>query len=235
MFICIICSLFCSTQVFLAKKNSDYAWLFVNVLAPLLNFVGGSQNRKEFLWQKQAQRVVDALSLGELKAESGLKQQCGLGRPCDTRRGSHFKTILNVLNLYPTILEWLDTIGEVSDTPDKNKAQSFTHLLMSFHFIFVAYMMVRIFGIVNELNVVLQKHNQDIVNAIVMVDVTKKNMQKIRDSGWDSHTEKVTSFMFRYDIEIPDMEVRYHVSGKRMYRDNGPKVTKLHHFDLLFF
>ncbi|XP_021737698.1 zinc finger MYM-type protein 1-like [Chenopodium quinoa] len=47
------------TQVALAKKNSDCAWLFVDVLAPLLNFVGGSPKRKEFLRENQAQRVVD--------------------------------------------------------------------------------------------------------------------------------------------------------------------------------
>nr|XP_017227202.1 PREDICTED: zinc finger MYM-type protein 1-like isoform X2 [Daucus carota subsp. sativus] len=111
------------TQVAIAKRNSDCGWLFVDVLAPLLNFVGGSSKRKEFLREKQATRVVEALSLGELESGSGLNQERGLGRPCDTRWGSHFKTILNVLDLYPVILESLDAIAEVSDTLDSNKAQ----------------------------------------------------------------------------------------------------------------
>ncbi|XP_021749688.1 zinc finger MYM-type protein 1-like [Chenopodium quinoa] len=112
------------TQVALAKKNSDCGWLFVDVLAPLLNFV-----------------------------------------------------------------------GEVFDTLDLNKAQSITHLLMSFDIVFVAHLMVDIFGITNALNVALQKHDQDIVNAMVMVDVTKTNLQKLRDEGWIPHIEKFTSFM----------------------------------------
>ncbi|XP_074341928.1 uncharacterized protein LOC141679326 [Apium graveolens] len=103
----------------------------------------------------------------------------GLGRPYDTRWGSHFKTILNVLDLYPTILESLDAIAEVSDTIDSNKAQSITHLLMSFDFVFVAKLMVAIFGITNELNVAPQKHDQDIVIAMAMVDITKTNLQKM--------------------------------------------------------
>ncbi|XP_057248263.1 uncharacterized protein LOC104904219 [Beta vulgaris subsp. vulgaris] len=186
------------TQVALAKKNSDCGWLFVDVLAPLLNFVGGSPKRKEFLREKQAQRVVEALSLGELESGTGLNQERGLGRPCDTRWGSHFKIILNVLDLYPSILESLDKIGEVSDAIDSNKAQALTHLLMSFDFVFVAHLMVSIFGITNALNVALQKRDQDIVNAMTMVDVTKINLQKMRDDGWDSHMEKITSFMAKY-------------------------------------
>ncbi|XP_021769839.1 zinc finger MYM-type protein 1-like [Chenopodium quinoa] len=110
------------TQVALAKKNSDCGWLFVNVLAPLLNFVGGT----------------------------GLNQE-----------------------------------QEVCDTLDSNKAQAITHLLMSFNFVFVAHLMVDIFAIKKELNKALQKHDQDIVNAVAMVDVTKANLQELRDEGFD--------------------------------------------------
>ncbi|XP_048497995.2 uncharacterized protein LOC125496544 [Beta vulgaris subsp. vulgaris] len=168
------------TQVALAKKNSNFAWLFADVLAPLLNFVGGSPKRKEFLREKQAQRIVEALSSGELETGSGLNQERGLGRPCDTRWGSHFKTILNVLDLYPSILGSLDDIAEVSDALDSNKAQTITNLLMSFDFVFVAHLMVGIFGITNNLNVALQKRDQDIVNAMRMVNVTKINLQEMK-------------------------------------------------------
>ncbi|XP_057250623.1 uncharacterized protein LOC104908187 [Beta vulgaris subsp. vulgaris] len=181
------------TQVALAKKNSDCGWLFVDVLAPLLNFVGGSPKRKEFLREKQAQRVW-----------------------------KHYS-------------QSLDKIGEVSDAIDSNKAQALTHLLMSFDFVFVAHLMVSIFGITNALNVALQKRDQDIVNAMAMVDVTKINLQKMRDEGWDSHMEKVTSFMSKYDIEIPNMEERYHVPGRRMFRGKSPQVTNLHHFRVEVF
>ena len=174
--------------------------------------------------------MVEALSLGEIETGSGLNQERGLGRPCDTRSGSHFKTILNVLNLYPTIFESLDAIAEVSDTIDSNKAQSIILLLMSFDFVFVAHLMVSIFGITNELNVALQKHDQDIVNAMSMVNITKTNLQKMRGKGWDSHMDKVTSFMIKYGVELPNMEGNYIVPGRRLYRGKGSQVTNLHHF-----
>ncbi|XP_021751901.1 uncharacterized protein LOC110717496 [Chenopodium quinoa] len=222
------------TQVALAKKNSDCAWLFVNVLAPLLNFVGGSPKRKVFICENQAQRVVEALSLGELETGSGLNQECGLGRPCDTRWGSHFKTILNVLDLYPVILGSLEDIAKVSDTIDSNRAQTLTNFLMSFDFVFVAHLMVSIFGIKNTLNVALQKHDQDIVNAMAMVNVTKTNLQRMRDEGWDSHMEKVISFIGDYNIAVPNMEDKYVVPGRRLFRGKGPQVSNLHHFRVEF-
>ncbi|XP_021754894.1 zinc finger MYM-type protein 1-like [Chenopodium quinoa] len=98
------------TLVAVAKNNADCGWLFVDVLAPLLNFVGGSPKRKEFLRQKQAEHVVEALTLGELESGTGLNQERSLSRPGDTRWGSQFRTILNVLNMYPMILESLDDI-----------------------------------------------------------------------------------------------------------------------------
>ncbi|XP_021732137.1 zinc finger MYM-type protein 1-like [Chenopodium quinoa] len=193
------------TQVALAKKNSDCAWLFVDVLAPLLNFVGG------------------------------LNQERGLGRPCDTRWGSHFKTILNVLDLFPVILGSLEDIAKVSDTIDSNRAQTLTNLLMSFDFVFVAHLMVSIFAITNALNVALQKHDQDIVNAMAMVNVTKTNLQKMRDEGWDSHMEKVISFIGDYVIAVPDMEAKYVVLGRRLFRGKCPQVSNLHHFRVEVF
>ncbi|XP_021747613.1 uncharacterized protein LOC110713478 [Chenopodium quinoa] len=70
---------------------------------------------------------------------------------------------------------------------------------------------------------------------MVMVDVTKTNLQKLRDEGWDSHMEKVTSFMAKYDIEVPNMEGQYIVPGRRMYRGKGPHVTNIHNFRVEVF
>ncbi|XP_057249399.1 uncharacterized protein LOC125495747 [Beta vulgaris subsp. vulgaris] len=181
-------------------------------------------------------KKYDSLArLCELETGTGLNQERGLGRPCETRWGSHFKPILNVLDLYPSILGSLDDIAEVSDALDSNKAQTITNLLMSFDFVFVVHLMVGIFGITNNLNVPLQKRDQDIVNAMRMVNVTKINLQEMRDEGWDSHMEKVISFMAKYDIEVPSMEGKYVVQGRRLFRGKGPQVSNLHHFRVEVF
>ncbi|XP_051144112.1 uncharacterized protein LOC127260421 [Andrographis paniculata] len=224
------------TLAAVAQKNRDLSWLFNDVLVPLLNFVGGSPKRKEILREKQAEIVVQALSLGEIESGTGLNQELGLSRPGDTRWGSHFKTILNVIHLFPSILESLDAIGEVSDMKDKNKAESLTHLMLSFDFSFVAHLMLSIFGITNKLNLALQEKEQDIVNAMSMVDVTKKNLQDLRENGWDDFMEKVASFMVKHEVEILDMKGKYVIMGRRCYRGNkSPQMTNLHHFRVEVF
>ena len=164
-----------------------------------MNLVGSSP----ILWQKQDEHVVDTLALGERESGFGLNQELSLRRSGDTCWGSHFRTILNVLSLYPTILDVLDTIRDFStDKGDKNKAESLSLAFMSLDFAFITQLMVAIFGITKELNMALQKRDQDIVNAMTLVHVTMRHLQKIRDDGWDSHMNKVTSFCVKHDIEI---------------------------------
>ncbi|KAK9733006.1 hypothetical protein RND81_04G037700 [Saponaria officinalis] len=194
------------TLIAVTKKNADCGWLFVDVLAPLLNFVGSSPKRKEFLREKQAKRVVATLSLGELESGTGLNQ-------------SHFKTILNVLNLYPTILESLDAIGDVSDSVDQNRAESLTHFLMSFNFIFMTHLMKSIFAITNELNMALQKSDQDIVNAMKM-----------------RYSHEQCSFIYdKYEIENPNTEEKYVHPSRRKFRGSRPQVTNFDHFRVELF
>ncbi|KAK1358550.1 hypothetical protein POM88_051808 [Heracleum sosnowskyi] len=95
--------------------------------------------------------------------------------------------------------------------------------------------MVAIFGITNELNVALQKHDQDIVNAMAMVDITKTSLQKLRDEGWNFHMDKVTSFLVKYGVEVPNMEANYIIPGRRMYRGKSPQITNFHHFRVEVF
>ncbi|XP_021760341.1 uncharacterized protein LOC110725168 [Chenopodium quinoa] len=70
---------------------------------------------------------------------------------------------------------------------------------------------------------------------MTMVDVTKRHLQELRDDGWDSHMEKVTTFMLKYDIEIPNMEEKYVVPGRPQFRGGRPQVTNLHHFRVEVF
>ncbi|XP_074318753.1 uncharacterized protein LOC141655579 [Silene latifolia] len=221
--------------VVVAKKNHDCSWL-LETLTNLLNLVGSSPKRKEILRVKQAEQVLKELQVGEIKSGSGLNQERGLSRPGDTRWHSHFKTILSVLTLYPAILEVIDVIGESSTGADNVKAESISYALRSFDFIFVAHFMVKIFGVTNELNLSLQRKELDIVNAIRLVDATKKSLQHMRDNGWDCHMKKVSEFCSKHNIEVPCMDASYVIPGR--HRRGRREVKNLHHFqaeDLLFF
>ncbi|KAK9671924.1 hypothetical protein RND81_12G064000 [Saponaria officinalis] len=219
--------------VAVAKKNHDCSWLF-ETLKNFLNLVGSSPKRKEIFRERQAKHVLKELYLGEIKSGSGLNQELGLSRPGDTRWHSHFKTILNVLTLYPTILDVIDTIGEFSSEVDNVKAESLSYAMRRFDFVFIAQLMVTIVGVTNELNLALQRKEQDIVNVMGLVDVTNGSLQRMRDSGWDSHMEKVSAFCSKYDIiDIPSMSDLYVIPGR--HRRGHREVTNLHHFRVKVF
>ncbi|KAL6566724.1 hypothetical protein OROMI_015128 [Orobanche minor] len=140
----------------------------------------------------QAQKIVEALEVGDIETGSGLNQELGLKRPGETRWSSHYKTILNVMSLFCTIVKVLVMIGESgSNSDDKAKAQGILYSLESFDFVFMAQLMSTIFGYTNILCVALQKKNQDIVSAMRLVDLTKILLQKMREDGWETHLKKV--------------------------------------------
>ncbi|XP_048498208.1 uncharacterized protein LOC104891174 [Beta vulgaris subsp. vulgaris] len=126
------------------------------ILANLLNVIGVSCKRRDMLRQSQAQQVAQALEVGEIDSGMGLNQELGLKRPGDTRWGSHFKCLLNIINLFPSIVE--------------------QHT--------------------NDLCVALQRKEQDIVNAMGLVDSTKNVLRKMREQGWETLLHVQNYFIF---------------------------------------
>ncbi|KAL6509305.1 hypothetical protein OROGR_022615 [Orobanche gracilis] len=216
------------TLVAVAKRNNECAWLF-DTLAMLLNVIGVSCKRREMIRDVQAQKVAQALEIGELETGTGLNQERGLMRPGDTRWGSHFKTLLNVINLFSTIVEVLMIIGGNGfNSDDKAKAQGILYSLESFDFVFMAQLMTTILGYTNDLCLALQRRDQDVVNAMRLVTITKVILQKMRENGWETHLNKVISFCNDRGIIVPDMEARYIPQGrsKRFVQ----QVSYFHHF-----
>ncbi|XP_016447742.2 uncharacterized protein LOC107772782 [Nicotiana tabacum] len=62
------------------------------------------------LRQSQAEKLQEALDMGELDTGKGLKQELGLARAADTRWGSHYKFSKNIINMFGSIIDVLDTI-----------------------------------------------------------------------------------------------------------------------------
>ncbi|GJV27274.1 zinc finger MYM-type protein 1-like protein [Tanacetum coccineum] len=54
--------------VAVAKNDPDVAWLFTQI-SRLVNVVGGSCKRKDILREKQAEKIVEGMSLGEIEKE----------------------------------------------------------------------------------------------------------------------------------------------------------------------
>ena len=123
----------------------------------------------------RARKLKKALELGEIESGSGLNQEMGLARPGDTRWGSHYKTILHIIDMYSTIREVLITLGkDPTQRDDWPNIHAMVLIFESFEFVFNAHLMLVILGYTNELSQSFQKKDQDIVNAMSLVGVAKK-------------------------------------------------------------
>nr|CAH65861.1 OSIGBa0126J24.6 [Oryza sativa] len=200
--------------VAVAKENGDCVWFYDRV-SLLLNIVGSSCKRHGMLRHQQYENVMKALECGILESGSGLNQEMGLPRPGDTRWGSHYKTVVNLIAMYPTIRDVLIALGrDTSARGDWPKIHIMVGVLESFDFIFYAHLMLDILGHTNELSECLQRKDQDILNAMSQVRLAKSKMQQMRSERWDSFLQRVTVFCNKYGIQVPAMEQNYVPYGR---------------------
>ena len=80
------------------------------------------------------------------------------------------------------VVDVLEIIEEDGLSNQKVEAQSIMRLILSFEFVFALHLMKNILEIINEFSIALQKNkNQDIVNTMDLVKVSKQRLQVIRD------------------------------------------------------
>ncbi|XP_031252128.1 uncharacterized protein LOC116110025 [Pistacia vera] len=134
-----------------------------------------SSKRCDLLRDKQACKVIEALSNGELSSGKSLNQKAIIQRASDTRWGSHYG----------------------------------------------------IFGFTNELSQALQKKDQDIVNAMNLVEACKQALQLMRDNGWETLLSKVYSFCANHDIDVPNMDDKFFIQGRSQRKAQDMQLEEL--------
>ncbi|KAH0714231.1 hypothetical protein KY284_007136 [Solanum tuberosum] len=113
-----------------------------------------------------------ALDMGELETGRGLNQELGLVKASDTRWGSHYKSFGNFISSFDSIVDVLDTLVENASTLEESaSASGFLRSCQTFETIFLLHLMTDVLGITNDLNVSLQKTEQDIANAICTPEI----------------------------------------------------------------
>ena len=135
------------------------------------------------------------------------------------RWGSHYKTVYNIVVMFSTIH---DVLTELADDTSYKDDWTRIHYVLgafeSFEFVFFAHLMVLILGYTNELSVCLQRREQDILNAIRLVNGAKERMQQLRSNGWVQFLQRVTLFCDKHGVEIPSMDANYVPYGKSTRR-----------------
>ncbi|XP_062080475.1 uncharacterized protein LOC133785241 [Humulus lupulus] len=129
----------------------------------------------------------------------------------------------------------IDVLKEITNdrlnSEQKYEASIMLQIVQTYDFVFSLHLVKNILGIINELSQVLQKGDQVIVNAMDLVKIWKKQLQMMRDNGWDSLVEG--NFCMEFNIDVLNMNHLYCPQGKS--RRKAPKLTDFHYFCADFF
>ena len=124
------------------------------------------------------------MNSGELSSGQGLNQETSLKRAGDTRWGSHYGTIMNLILMFSSVIEVLEFVEENGlQSEQRVEARCLLDSVQSFEFAFNLHLMKNILGVTNELSLLLQRKDQDIINAMTQVKVSKRRLQMMRDDG----------------------------------------------------
>ena len=96
---------------------------------------------------------------------------------------------------------------------------------------FDLHLMKGVLGISNELSQALQRKDQDIVNAVKLVNISKQRLQVIRDNGWNSLLEEVFAFCAKNNIVVLDMDGLYQPRPRR----KAQNMKSSHHYPVEHF
>ncbi|XP_076960509.1 uncharacterized protein LOC143636913 [Bidens hawaiensis] len=216
--------------VAVAKKHTGVK-TFYEYLAMIVNTVSASSKRKDMIREAEKKRVEKEIEKGEIKTRKGLSQEVSLVRAGDTRWGSHHRTIISVLRLFPEVVDVLRYIKKEGDvTQQRSNAKGILSYFKKLEFVFYAYLMEDILGHTNVLSKHLQKKSQDLLEAAKLINGTKRALNDLRQNRFASMLEKVTSFCVKNNIKILDMTETY---GKARNQKNV--ITNRHYFEVNIF
>ncbi|TVU32376.1 hypothetical protein EJB05_24105 [Eragrostis curvula] len=176
--------------------------------------------------EKRRRAVLDWLESCELFSRHRLQEV-----PGDTKWGSHHTTLGLIDTMWDLVLEVLMIVDE-SGCRDSRASLSITEM-ETFEFVFILKMMLKLFAMTNELSLVLQRKDQDIIQAVGLVVDVNERLKTLRDNGWEALLEDVKNFCVAKDIEVPNMDEHRTMFGRS--RLDGITVTELHHYRVQIF
>ncbi|XP_042443829.1 zinc finger MYM-type protein 1-like [Zingiber officinale] len=188
--------------VAVAQAN-QYVCDFMWIVGSIVNTSASSCKRADKLRQLEHDRKVKLLERGEISSGRGLNQETSLARPGDTRWGSHHSTLCRIEQMWPSVIEVLQNLIDDGDRSSKGLSRTLVERMERYEFVFILLLMKRILAITNHLSTVLQEKDQNIVNAMRLINNVKCKLQKLRDSGWDILLEDVI------DIILQEMDSRF--------------------------
>jgi hypothetical protein len=147
---------------------------------------------------------VEVLQNNEISTSHSLNQKMNLKRPGDTRWSSHYGAIISLILMFSSIINAVEDIVEDGlYSKQRADANILIQSLHTFEFAFNLHLMKSVLGITNELSQALQRKDQDIVNTMKLVEVSKQRLQSMREEGWNSLFEKSLCVLYQKQYCCP--------------------------------
>ncbi|KAK4590852.1 hypothetical protein RGQ29_021158 [Quercus rubra] len=142
------------TLILKENKSAFYVHCFAHQLQLTLVAVAKNHiNITEFFYVRR-DALRDA-QFAEIKED--LENGTNLKRPGDTRWGSYYRTILNLILMFSIVVDVLEIIEEDGLSDQKVDARFIIRSILSFEFVFALHLMKNILGITNELLQVMRE------------------------------------------------------------------------------
>ncbi|WVZ62382.1 hypothetical protein U9M48_012139, partial [Paspalum notatum var. saurae] len=177
---------------------------FFDYVNMIVTSTSASCKRKDLLLDSHCTNLLDKLESGQISSGRGQHQETSLARPRDTRWGSHYKTLLCIETIWDSIILVLSVIRD--DQRNPSRAGGLVYTMESFSFVFIMKMILQIFRITSELSSLLQKKDQNIVEAMSLVIDVKTCLVNLRSEGYEPLLDEVKAFCYENDIPIPNMK-----------------------------
>ncbi|KAF8105848.1 hypothetical protein N665_0153s0009 [Sinapis alba] len=179
-----------------AKKHFEIR-NFIEKIYLLVNVVATSCKTKGKMREIERDIIEKIISSGEIKIGKGLNQESSLQRPGRTRWGSHYKTLLQLVEMFSSVDEMLVYVkDEGADLTQRSQANGLLKYIYTFDCVFYLHLMLHILRLTENLLTTLQLKDQDILNDVLL----------FRDDGWDFFVNDVSSFCEKHDTDILNME-----------------------------
>jgi hypothetical protein len=89
-----------------------------------------------------------------------------------------------------------------------------------------------VLGITNELSQTLQRKDQDIMNAMKLVEISKLRLLAMREDGRNSLFEEVSKFCAKNNIVVPNMDELYQPRSRQ--KAQGMKNSHYYRAELYY-
>jgi hypothetical protein len=199
---------------------------FFDYVGLIVTSASASCQRKDSLIVDHHNTILEKLDSGEIFLGKGKHQRTTLVRPGDTRWGSHFTTLLRIENMWDSVTKVLSMVH--GDERNPARAAGLLKKMENFTFVLNTKIMLKVLRITNELSLLLQKKDQNIVQAMSLLVDVKTCLVNLRNEGWTPLFQEAKDFCVAKKIKLPDFSERRPRWGRSRLDDD--LITKEHHY-----